>query len=96
MVDNEPDQLKPSPLPRPTLAARPLIFVVRVYQAIARPYFGGHCRFQPTCSDYAVEALHTHGAIRGTWLMTRRLVRCHPLGGSGYDPVPPRRALERP
>ncbi|MEE4301100.1 MAG: membrane protein insertion efficiency factor YidD [Pseudomonadales bacterium] len=56
-----------------------------------------HCRFQPTCSDYAVEALTAHGALRGSWLTVRRLLRCHPFGGFGYDPVPPRRAkTDRP
>ena len=73
-----------------SLAARPLLAMVHLYQAALRPLFGGHCRFHPTCSDYAVEALRTHGALRGGWLVVRRLLRCHPFGGSGYDPVPPR------
>ena len=73
-----------------SLPARPLIGLVRVYQAVGRPLFGGHCRFYPTCSDYAVEALQRHGALRGSYLAIRRLLRCHPLGGAGYDPVPPR------
>ena len=72
-----------------SLAARPLLVMVSLYQATLRPLFGGHCRFYPTCSDYAVDALRTHGAFRGGWLVARRLLRCHPLGGSGYDPVPP-------
>ena len=49
---------------------------------------GGHCRFHPTCSEYAIEALDTHGAWRGGWLTIRRLLRCRPGGGHGYDPVP--------
>ncbi len=73
-----------------SVAARPLILLVRVYQAVGSPFVGGHCRFQPTCSQYAVEALETHGALRGTWLAVRRLVRCQPFGGAGFDPVPPR------
>ncbi len=84
-----PGDVKPPP--RVTPAARLVIGLVRIYQAIGRPFFGGHCRFHPTCSDYAVEALQTHGAFRGSWLMIRRVLRCHPLGGAGYDPVPPRR-----
>jgi putative membrane protein insertion efficiency factor len=62
---------------------------VLLYQATLRPVMGGHCRFQPTCSDYALGALRTHGAFRGGWLAARRLLRCHPFGGRGYDPVPP-------
>lgn len=67
---------------------RVLLGVVRLYQATLRPILGGHCRFHPTCSDYAVEALRRHGAARGTWLATKRICRCHPFGGAGYDPVP--------
>ncbi len=74
---------------RPSIAARALILLVRGYQAALSPLMGGHCRFDPTCSRYAIEALRTHGALRGGWLTTRRVCRCHPLGGSGYDPVPP-------
>lgn len=78
------------PAERVSLAARPLILLVRVYQLVGGPFLGGHCRFHPTCSQYAVEALRVHGAVRGTWLTTRRLARCHPFGGGGFDPVPPR------
>lgn len=72
-----------------------LILAVRVYRWTISPVlvalFGGTtgCRFTPTCSAYALEALRTHGAARGTWLATRRLCRCHPWGGCGHDPVPP-------
>ena len=64
--------------------------LVRLYQLTLGHLMGGHCRFQPTCSHYSIEALKTHGALRGTWLTLRRLLRCHPFGGAGFDPVPPR------
>ena len=72
-------------------ASWPLILLVRLYQVTLGPLMGGHCRFQPTCSNYAIEALTTHGALRGTWLTIRRLLCCHPFGGGGYDPVPPKK-----
>ncbi len=68
--------------------ARPLIGFVRLYRAAISPWLGGNCRFQPTCSSYAIEALEAHGALKGGWLALRRIGRCHPRGGSGYDPVP--------
>ncbi len=68
------------------LAALP----VRVYRLLLSPWLGLSCRYQPTCSAYALEALEKHGAVRGTWLTIRRIARCHPGGGSGYDPVPDR------
>ena len=68
------------------LAALP----VRAYRLLLSSWLGMNCRYQPTCSAYALEALEKHGAIRGTWLAIRRIVRCHPGGGSGYDPVPDR------
>lgn len=61
---------------------------VRAYRATFSPIVGHNCRFQPTCSAYALEALEKHGGIKGTWLTIRRITRCHPLGGTGYDPVP--------
>ena len=63
---------------------------VRAYRLLLSPWIGHGCRFQPTCSVYALEALERHGPWRGTFLMLRRLGRCHPWGGSGYDTVPPR------
>jgi putative membrane protein insertion efficiency factor len=72
-----------------------LILFVRLYQVTLRPVMGGQCRFQPTCSDYAIEALRTHGGIVGSWLTVRRILRCQPWGGCGYDPVPPRRSRRR-
>ena len=68
--------------------ARVLLLAIRAYQATLSPWIGGHCRFEPTCSRYSAEAIRRFGARRGGWLMVRRLARCHPLGGAGYDPVP--------
>ena len=68
--------------------AWPLIGLVKVYRFAISPWLGGNCRFQPTCSEYAIEALREHGVLKGTWLAARRIGRCHPWGGSGYDPVP--------
>ncbi len=61
---------------------------VRLYRAPFSPLVGMSCRFHPTCSAYALDALRTHGAIRGGWLALRRILRCHPWGGAGVDPVP--------
>ncbi|MFG0275387.1 MAG: membrane protein insertion efficiency factor YidD [Phycisphaerales bacterium] len=71
------------------MGAAPLIGLVLLYRAILSPLMAGRCRFHPTCSAYALEALRRHGPIRGAWLTVRRLLRCHPWGGSGYDPPPP-------
>jgi len=65
-----------------------MILMVRGYQVTLGPVMSGQCRFQPTCSAYAIDALRAHGAFKGGWLTLRRLLRCHPFGGSGYDPVP--------
>lgn len=65
-----------------------LIFLIRGYQVALSPLLPSACRFYPSCSTYAIEALERHGALRGSWLTIRRLSRCHPLGGGGYDPVP--------
>ncbi|MDP7070042.1 MAG: membrane protein insertion efficiency factor YidD [Phycisphaerales bacterium] len=64
---------------------------IRCYQWTLSPLIGGHCRFQPTCSRYAAEAIRRHGAVRGGCLSIRRLTRCHPWGGGGWDPVPDER-----
>ena len=68
--------------------AWPLIQLVRLYRLAISPWLGANCRFDPTCSSYAIEALEVHGVLKGTWLAMRRIGRCHPWGGSGYDPVP--------
>lgn len=65
-----------------------LIVGVRVYQVMLSPLLGGSCRYVPSCSVYAIEALERHGALRGGWLAIRRIARCHPFRPGGYDPVP--------
>ena len=70
------------------LLKRLLILPVRVYQATLSRMLPPMCRYQPTCSHYMVEAIERHGPARGLWLGTKRLCRCHPWGGQGYDPVP--------
>jgi putative membrane protein insertion efficiency factor len=67
---------------------RVLIGIIRAYQYLLSPWWGSQCRFTPTCSHYAVEALERHGALAGSWLAARRILRCHPWSAGGYDPVP--------
>ncbi|MEI9995891.1 MAG: membrane protein insertion efficiency factor YidD [Rhizomicrobium sp.] len=75
-------------------AAAALIAPIRVYRTVLSPLFPPACRFQPTCSQYAIEAIQVHGPLKGLGLAIRRLARCHPIswlgGSSGFDPVPPR------
>ena len=78
----------PVPPPPPSWGARALRFAVRVYQVALSPVLGGQCRYYPSCSAYALEALERHGAWRGAWLAARRIGRCHPFRPGGYDPVP--------
>ena len=61
--------------------------LLRLYQLLVSPWLGSACRFQPTCSQYAIDAVNGLGVVRGSWFAIRRLGRCHPLGGSGYDPI---------
>ena len=68
------------------------ILPIRVYQRAISPFLRPRCRFYPTCSQYAVEAIETHGVLRGSWLALRRIAKCHPLHPGGVDPVPPRKA----
>ncbi len=63
------------------------ILPIRVYQRLLSPLLGGHCRYVPTCSEYAAQAIERYGVLRGMLKGTLRIMRCHPLGGSGYDPV---------
>lgn len=73
---------------RPSLAALALTAPIRIYQKVVPPWLGPCCRFSPSCSHYAVEALRIHGALRGTWLTVWRLLRCQPFAEGGWDPVP--------
>ena len=68
--------------------------LIRTYQLLISPILGPSCRYLPSCSDYAAEAIERHGPLAGAWLALRRLARCHPWGGSGYDPVPEQRRRE--
>lgn len=65
-----------------------LIQLIRAYRNFISPLFPSSCRFQPTCSQYAMEAIATYGSIRGSWLAVRRILRCHPFHPGGYDPIP--------
>jgi len=71
----------------------PFVGLVRFYQLAISPWLGSNCRYSPTCSQYMLGALRTHGLIKGLYLGTKRILRCHPWGGSGYDPVPKNRKL---
>ena len=82
--------MQPSDIPASVLAG-----AVRVYQLTLRGVIGSHCRFEPSCSHYAIEALHTHGALRGSAMAARRVLRCNPWHEGGYDPVPPPKRQER-
>lgn len=69
-----------------------LIGLLKAYRTLISPLYGQVCRYHPSCSQYALDAVTAHGSIRGTWLAVRRLARCHPWAAGGYDPVPPSRS----
>ena len=71
------------------VSQRMLLGAIRAYRYFLSPFFGQHCRFHPTCSAYAIEAIEVHGPWRGSWLALRRIGRCHPLNPGGVDWVPP-------
>lgn len=77
---------------RPSAVARVLVVLLSGYRRFISPLFPPRCRFYPSCSAYALEAVQVHGALRGSWLAARRLSRCHPFHAGGIDPVPPRAA----
>lgn len=66
----------------------PLLFLIRLYRALLSPWMGNQCRFHPTCSVYAEQAIQAHGSLRGLWLTIARLAKCHPWHAGGLDPVP--------
>tara|TARA_R100001369_G_scaffold92401_1_gene137280 strand:- start:1547 stop:1780 length:234 start_codon:yes stop_codon:yes gene_type:complete len=68
----------------------PFLFLIKVYQTLISPITPATCRYQPTCSHYAKEALEVHGFFKGGWLALKRIFSCHPFGGKGFDPVPPK------
>ena len=70
------------------MISRALIALVRLYRYLLSPWWGNQCRFSPTCSEYAIQALRRHGAWKGSWLAARRISRCHPWHAGGFDPVP--------
>lgn len=76
--------------------SRVLIALIRLYQRFISPLLGQHCRFHPSCSRYAVEAIQVHGAVKGSVLAVWRILRCQPFCKGGYDPVPPRRCSAGP
>lgn len=73
--------------PSSRLIALALMALIRIYQTLVSPWLGSHCRFAPSCSAYAREAIDRHGAGRGSWMALRRLLRCHPWNAGGWDPV---------
>jgi len=79
-----------SDVKRLTLVQRLALGLIFLYRVTLSAVMGRQCRFLPTCSEYAADAIRTHGALKGAGLALRRIARCHPWGGSGYDPVPPR------
>ena len=70
------------------IIAWPFLMLIKFYRICISPLLGPHCRYTPTCSQYAYQAISKYGIIKGGWLALKRLLRCHPWGGSGYDPVP--------
>ena len=90
-----PNREPPPDIAHALRPGRILADAVRLYQLVLSPLMPPRCRHLPTCSDYAIEALCEHGALRGGWLAARRIARCHPFGTSGFDPVPVRENAPR-
>jgi putative membrane protein insertion efficiency factor len=68
----------------------PFVLLIRFYQLAISPLLGSNCRYTPTCSQYALESIKVHGIVKGGWLASKRIGSCHPWGGKGHDPVPPK------
>lgn len=85
-----PDSAATEPAPSRSWLQRALVTAIRAYRAVISPLFMPTCRFHPTCSRYAIQAIDRFGAARGSWLAVKRVLRCHPLHPGGYDPVPDR------
>jgi uncharacterized protein len=91
-MTREPGERTAAGRTAPSAATRLLMLIVAGYRRMVSPLLMPRCRFAPSCSEYALQALAEHGALRGGWLAVRRIVRCHPFHPGGYDPVPPRGA----
>ena len=86
--DSDGDRVAGQPHTRPSIFARTVLGLIGGYRRFISPLLGPHCRFLPTCSDYAAQAVRRYGALRGSWLALCRLVRCHPFCDGGHDPLP--------
>jgi len=86
------DTINPDDRRAPSAGAVVLLWLIGGYRRFVSPLLGPRCRFAPSCSAYALDAVREHGAVRGSWLAVCRIGRCHPFNAGGYDPVPPRRA----
>ncbi|WP_395479923.1 membrane protein insertion efficiency factor YidD [Candidatus Curculioniphilus buchneri] len=75
-----------------SLASILLIKLIRFYQLVINPFLGSHCRFQPTCSQYSIQAMYRFGILKGSWLILKRILKCHPLNQGGEDPVPTKKS----
>lgn len=78
-----------------SIGAKVLIGLIKFYRLAISPLIGPRCRFDPTCSQYGLEAIKSHGALKGGWLTLKRVLKCHPLNPGGYDPVPPKEAQHK-
>jgi len=70
------------------IVSKIIVFLIRIYQLSISPFLGSNCRYQPTCSQYSVDAVNKYGPLKGGWLALKRILSCHPWGGHGHDPVP--------